>query len=108
MVEAFVDDLSAIEKANAEKADTTNKMSLFTSTEVSRIKDTLQKLVDKLLTPCKNEIKLFFRDEEIKINSSLNVYLSAKLKMRIMSKDPAEPLIRKGSFQEEQKGDLYF
>jgi|TARA_B110001450_G_C17426161_1_gene401930 hypothetical protein len=41
MVEAFVDDLSAIEKANAEKADTTNKMSLFTSTEVSRIKDTL-------------------------------------------------------------------
>jgi hypothetical protein len=55
-------------------------------------------LVDKLLVPSKNEIKEFFRDEEIKINASLNVYLSAKLKMRILTNGPAEPLIRKGSF----------
>lgn len=67
-------------------------------------------MVDKLLVPSKNEIKLFFRDESIKINSSLNVYLSAKLKMRILSKAPVAPLIRKGSYQEEQKsfGNLDF
>ena len=28
--------------------------------------------------------------------------------MRIITKNPKEPLIRKGSFQEEQKGDLDF
>ena len=65
---------------------------------MSRIKDTLQKLVDKLLVPSKSQLKLFFRDQNIKINASLNVYLSAKLKMRILTKEPAEPLIRKGSF----------
>jgi len=61
------------------------------------------------MVPSKGEVKEFFRDETIKINSSLNVYLSAKLKMRILIKAPAEPLIRKGSFQEEVKlNDLDF
>ena len=74
-------------------------------TEVARIEDTLSKLVAQLLVPAKGEIKEFFRDEEIKINASLNIYLSAKLKMRIISSGPAQPLIRKGSFQEEEKSN---